>query len=106
VAILGDPAPACQERNGTANSSFCLKHAENGRNRFVTTNPQPNPKLHERFITDSGVVGSRAFVESLFEQSRDRFGPKRKSGARKMRGKTAGAADLLWAERDLRVGVE
>ena len=59
-----------------------------------------------RYFTDSGVVGSRAFVESLFQQSRDRFGPKRKSGARKMRGKAAGAAGLLWTERDLRVGVE
>jgi len=44
-------------------------------------------------------------VESLFEQSRDRFGPKRKSGARKMRGKAAGVAGLLWADRDLRVGM-
>jgi putative transposase len=59
-----------------------------------------------RYFTDSGVVGSRAFVERMFQQSRDRFGPKRKSGARKMRGKAAGAADLLWTERDLRVGVE
>jgi hypothetical protein len=58
-----------------------------------------------RYFTDSGVVGSRAFVEGMFEQCRDRFGPKRKSGARKMRGRAAGAADLLWTERDLRVGV-
>jgi hypothetical protein len=59
-----------------------------------------------RYFTDSGVVGSRAFVESLFEQSRERFGPRRKSGARKMRGQAAGVADLRWTERDLRVGVE
>jgi putative transposase len=58
-----------------------------------------------RYFTDSGVVGSRAFVEGMFEQCRDRFGPKRKSGARKMRGRATGAADLLWTERDLRVGV-
>ena len=55
-----------------------------------------------RYFTDSGVVGSRAFVDGLFEQCRDRFGPKRKSGARKMRGQAAGAAGLLWTERDLR----
>ena len=59
-----------------------------------------------RYFTDSGVVGSRAFVDGLFEQCRDRFGPKRKSGARKMRGRAAGAAGLLWTERDLRVGIE
>jgi putative transposase len=55
-----------------------------------------------RYFTDSGVVGSRAFVEGMFEQCRDRFGPKRKSGARKMRGRATGMADMLWSARDLR----
>ena len=59
-----------------------------------------------RYFTDSGVVGSRAFVEGMFELCRHRFGPKRTSGARKMRGRAVGAADLLWTERDLRVGVD
>ncbi len=58
-----------------------------------------------RYFTDGAVIGSRAFVEGLFEQCRDRFGAKRKSGARKMRGKAAGAADMLWSARDLRVGI-
>jgi putative transposase len=59
-----------------------------------------------RYFTDSGVVGSRAFVDGFFLQCRDRFGAKRKSGARKMRGKAAGVANLLWTARDLRVGVD
>jgi REP element-mobilizing transposase RayT len=59
-----------------------------------------------RYFTDGAAVGSRAFVESLFEQCRERFGAKRKSGARKMRGKAACAAEHLWTARDLRVGVE
>jgi hypothetical protein len=59
-----------------------------------------------RYFTDGAAVGSRAFVESLFEQCRERFGAKRKSGARKMRGKGACAAEHLWTARDLRVGVE
>ncbi|MEX1115120.1 MAG: hypothetical protein WEB53_07715, partial [Akkermansiaceae bacterium] len=59
-----------------------------------------------RYFTDGAAVGSRAFVESLFEQCRERFGAKRKSGARKMRGKVACAAEHLWTARDLRVGVE
>ena len=62
-----------------------------------------------RYFTDGAAVGSRAFVDNLFTQCRDRFGPKRKSGARKMRGKAAsvsGAADLLWTVRDLRLGIE
>ena len=58
-----------------------------------------------RYFTDGAVVGSRALVDRLFEQCRDRFGPKRKSGARKMRGKASAAAGLLWSARDLRRGV-
>jgi hypothetical protein len=62
-----------------------------------------------RYFTDGAAIGSRAFVDGLFEQCRDRFGPRRKSGARKMRGKAAGVsgtAEMLWSARDLRVGVE
>ncbi len=50
-----------------------------------------------RYFSDGAVIGSRAFVDGLFEQCRERFGPKRKSGARKMRGKAACAADVLWS---------
>ena len=62
-----------------------------------------------RYFTDGAAVGSRAFVDNLFMECRDRFGPKRKTGARKMRGKAAGAsgaAELLWSARDLRLGIE
>ena len=59
-----------------------------------------------RYFTDGAAVGSRAFVDGLYAQSRERFGAKRKSGARKMRGKAAGAAAWLWSARDLRLGIE
>jgi putative transposase len=55
-----------------------------------------------RYFTDGVVIGSRTFVDDLFMQCRDRFGPKRKSGARKMRGSASEAAGLLWSLRDLR----
>jgi hypothetical protein len=61
-----------------------------------------------RYFTDGAAIGSRAFVDGLFEQCRDRFGPKRKSGARRMRGRAAGAsgaAEMLWSARDLRRGI-
>ena len=58
-----------------------------------------------RYFTDGAVVGSRAFVDGLYAQCRERFGAKRKSGARKMRGRASGAADLLWSARDLRKGI-
>jgi hypothetical protein len=58
-----------------------------------------------RYFTDGAVIGSRAFVDGLFAQCRERFGANRKSGARKMRGKAAGAAGILWSARDLRRGI-
>ena len=61
-----------------------------------------------RYFTDGAVIGSREFVDGLFDQCRDRFGPKRMSGARRMRGKagTGGVDCVLWSARDLRAGIE
>jgi len=58
-----------------------------------------------RYFTDGAVIGSRGFVEEVFQKSRERFGPKRKDGARKWRGKGEAAAGVLWSVRDLRKGV-
>ena len=54
-----------------------------------------------RYFTDGAVIGSRKFVNEAFTGARDRFGPKRKDGARKMRGSGAAAAGILWSLRDL-----
>lgn len=62
-----------------------------------------------RYFTDGAVIGSRVFVDGFFNQCRDRFGPKRKNGARRLRGRAGfegGAANLLWSARDLRRGIE
>jgi putative transposase len=58
-----------------------------------------------RYFTDGAVIGSREFVNEAFAQSRERFGPKRKDGARKLRGAGAAAAGNLWSFRDLRKGI-
>ena len=58
-----------------------------------------------RYFTDGAVIGSRIFVDEAFANSRSRFGPKRNSGARKMRGNAAAAGTLLWSMRDLRKGI-
>ena len=54
-----------------------------------------------RYFTDGVVLGSRGFVDGVFQACRDRFGAKRQSGARKLRGNAAAAAGLLWSVRDL-----
>lgn len=55
-----------------------------------------------RYFCDGTVVGSRGFVEELFQTYRPWFGPKRKDGARPMRGLTG---QQLYTLRDLRVRV-
>ena len=55
-----------------------------------------------RYFTDGAVIGSRSFVDEAFAKSRDRFGKKRQSGARKLRGAATPAAGLLWSLRDLK----
>jgi putative transposase len=58
-----------------------------------------------RYFTDGAVIGSKAFVNEAFAGARERFGPKRKDGARKMRGSGAAAVNVLWSMRDLRKDV-
>ena len=39
-----------------------------------------------RHFTEGAAIGGRAFLEGVFEGNRDWFGPRRKSGARRIRG--------------------
>jgi hypothetical protein len=57
-------------------------------------------RLH--YFTDGAVIGSKEFVNEAFANARERFGPKRKDGARKLRGMGSAAAGLIWSARDLR----
>ena len=58
-----------------------------------------------RYFTDGAVIGSKEFVNEAFAGARERFGPKRKDGARKLRGEATPANGVLWSLRDLRTGV-
>ncbi|MCX6879494.1 MAG: transposase [Verrucomicrobia bacterium] len=58
-----------------------------------------------RYFSDGAVLGSREFVDGVFRACRKRFGPQRKSGARKLRGNAAAAAGSLWSVRDLKKGI-
>ena len=58
-----------------------------------------------RYFTDGAVIGSRSFVNEAFVKSRTRFGPKRKDGARTLKGTAAAANGHLWSLRDLRKSV-
>jgi len=60
-------------------------------------------RLRVRYFSDGVVLGSRNYVNGIFAEYRDRFGPRRKSGARRLRGLDA-LGDLA-TMRDLRVDV-
>ncbi|MFP6896573.1 MAG: transposase [Roseibacillus sp.] len=52
-----------------------------------------------RYFVDGGVIGSRSFVDGVFNEARNRFGRTRKNGAHPMRG----CEGPLFSLRDLRV---
>jgi hypothetical protein len=58
-----------------------------------------------RYFTDGAVIGSRSVVNAAVAAARERFGPGRKDGARKLRGQGAAAAGMLWSARDLKKGI-
>lgn len=51
------------------------------------------------------MIGSREFVNEAFVGSRERFGAKRKDGARKLKGGGAVASGALWSLRDLQKSI-
>jgi len=56
-------------------------------------------RLRIRHMSDGVVLGSRTFVNEMFLKFRDRFGAKRKTGARKLRRLPF---EGMWTMRDLR----
>ncbi len=55
-----------------------------------------------RYFTDGAVIGSKSFVDGVFQKSRERFGPKRVDGARKPRGALGEMKGEIWSLRDLK----
>lgn len=63
--------------------------------------------LHQiRYFSDGAVIGSKAFVDEVFQECRERFSDQRESGARPLKGRGSAARGVLWSIRDLRVGVD
>ena len=54
-----------------------------------------------RYFCDGAVLGSKGYVDEIFRAYRERFGEKRKTGARRLRG----LEEPLYALRDLRLKV-
>jgi hypothetical protein len=56
-------------------------------------------RLRVRYFSDGLVLGSKEFVESVFTENREKFGPKRKDGARRV----SESESPLYALRRLRL---
>src|SRR5262249_55070573 len=84
-------------RRGFSREAVAQVLAENGRLAVADY-----LRLRVRYFADGAVLGTRGFVDEVFRTFRKRFGPKRKDGARRLRGvESAG----LFALRDLRMQV-
>ena len=70
-----------------------LKKGRIGMNEYL--------RCRVRYFSDGVAIGHRGFVDGVFQKFRGHFGPKRKNGARRMRG----LADELFTARDLQVDV-
>lgn len=62
-------------------------------------------RLRIRYFCNGAIIGTKSFVETAFDESRQRFGPKRTSGARLLRGSAAAFSPCLWSARDLRLDI-
>ena len=60
-------------------------------------------RLRLRHLSEGMVLGSREYVEGVFAEFRDRFGARRRTGARKIRGLPLGS--LMMSLRDLKQAV-
>lgn len=58
-------------------------------------------KCRVRYFVDGAVLGGKEFVEKIFQFHRSRFGPRRKNGARRMRGLEDLKEGRLFCLRDL-----
>ena len=48
-----------------------------------------------RYLSDGGALGRADFLRQVFEENRERFGAKRKSAGRNMRGSDWGGLQVL-----------
>ncbi len=114
MALERKAGSATGEGSSTVDSSAGMNDAEYMRaatedRRHVGALPELSVakmlRCRVRYFTDGAVIGSRSFVDDVFEGARERFSEKRKDGARRMRGSGIAVAGLLWSARDLRVRV-
>ena len=94
IEITPDPDSGIPGRKGFTHEELEAVEKVDGR----MSKPQAL-RCRVRYFTDGAVLGSAAFVDRMFERNRERFGQKRTSGSRPMRGARWGDLCVI---RDLR----
>jgi hypothetical protein len=107
IALGKNPGPAISQRRSQAAATVTktseeLLASEDNETVLQDLRVSQMLRCRLRYFTDGAVIGSRAFVDQVFKESRERFGPKRKTGARKIRGVGGASAGVIWSARDLR----
>jgi len=96
------------EQRGTGEAGMPLKPGFRGATVKAVLDAGGSLPMNEllrcrvRYFTDGAVLGSKAYVDDVFQRHRQRFSPKRRSGARPMVG---GQWDDLCTARRLRLQV-
>jgi len=107
MTLGNKPGRATVRKTGksvTKNSAELLASADN-ETVMIDMGMTKLLRCRVRYFTDGAAIGSKEFVNEAFAGSRERFGPKRKDGARKLRGEASVAAGVLWSLRDLKKGI-
>ena len=94
-----------KEITKTLRKGISLQDAENERGMDGEIPLGRMLRCRVRYFTDGAVIGSRGFIDEAFARCRERFGSKRKTGARKLKGNAKPASGVLWSLRDLRKSV-
>jgi hypothetical protein len=102
---LAEVSPSAKGLGQTAKNTAELLESEDNETALKDLGTAKMLRCRIRYFTDGAVIGSKEFVNEAFASARDRFGPKRKDGARKLKGDGAAAAGTLWSLRDLRKGI-
>jgi putative transposase len=89
--------------NGTpGRAGFDLAEIERVRAAGGKLSLQQLVHIKVRYFSRAGAFGTAGFIDSVFQSARERFGAKRKTGARKMKGVETGDLRVL---RDLSQGL-
>ena len=112
--LFGIPESESRQKNEAAKGDMAAVHRDRIPREKALEVLARGGKLSEadylrckvRYFSDGAVIGGKAFVDEMFAALRQRFGPKRKDGARPLRGLAGNAPDeRLFNLRQLRKSV-